>query len=108
MSWNNLDKIFIGNSNGFFTENYGHVNKRWIIENNPLYLDRSVVQPIGANGETISLIKDEIIRYYRDGRVERRYRYIANPGILDGISALNAYGAKISRQVSREANRIND
>jgi hypothetical protein len=43
MSWNNLDKIFIGNSNGFFTENYGHVNKRWIIENNPLYLDRSVV-----------------------------------------------------------------
>lgn len=108
MSWNNLDKIFIGNTDSFSTENYGHVDKKWIEANNPLYLDRIILQPVGTNGEIVSLIRKEIIRYYRDGRIERKNEYIASPSMVDGITSLNAFGAKVFRQVSREENQIND
>ena len=107
MNWQNLDKIFIGNAEGFYSENHGYVDKEWIMENNPLYIERYITQPL-SNGDMISLRKKELVRYYCDGRVERRYAYTSNNTKIDGISALNGFGAKVLRQRDREVNKIND
>lgn len=104
MSWNNLDKIFIGNAEGFHSENYGFIDKEWIIENNPLYLERYITQPL-TNGDVVSLRMKELVRYYNDGRVEKKFVYNSNNTLIDGISALNAYGAKIIRQKQRGDNK---
>lgn len=77
------------------TTNYGYVTKEWIIENNPLYLERSIFKPIGALSEMNSLIHEQIIRYYRDGRIERKAVYTTEHENVDGITILNAFGTKM-------------
>lgn len=93
--WQNLEKIFIGNAKGFQTDNLGYVTKEWILDNNPSYIQRTIVKPVGLMGEMTSLITKEHIRYYRDGRVERKFSYIADPPAVNGISILNPFGHKM-------------
>lgn len=94
-NWSNLDKIFIGTAKGMETLNYGYVTKEWIIENNPLYLERSIIKPIGLLNEMGSLVDFEVIRYYRDGRVEKRLDYTTCTEAVDGITALSPFGHKM-------------
>jgi hypothetical protein len=77
------------------TTNYGRVTKQWIIENNPLYLERMIFKPIGALNEMNSLIDCDIIRYYRDGRMEKKSTYTTNRPIVEGMTILNAFGTKM-------------
>lgn len=77
------------------TSNYGRVTKQWIIDNNPLYLERVIFKPIGALNEMNSLVDSDIIRYYRDGRVEKKSVYTTNRPIVEGITILNAFGTKM-------------
>ncbi len=94
-NWSNLDKIFIGTAKGMETLNYGYVTKEWIMENNPLYIERSIIKPIGLLNEMGSLVEFETIRYYRDGRVERRLDYTTNPGMVDNTTILSPFGHKM-------------
>jgi hypothetical protein len=84
------------------TNNYGYVTKDWIIENNPLYLERIIFKPIGLLNEMNSLIEYDIVRYYRDGRVERKSLYTAAPAVVDGTTILSPFGNKVIEEKKRK------
>lgn len=77
------------------TTNYGYVTKEWVLENNPLYLERSLYKPIGVLSEMNSLINEQVVRYYRDGRVERKVLYTTEHQSVDNTTILSPFGVKM-------------
>ena len=104
--WQNLDKIFIGNAKGIDTVNYGTVDKEWIIENNPPYIERGVVKPVSFIDGGAALVWQLVIRYYRDGRIERKYEYNSIEPRIDGVPAISTLGYRIIMQAFDKNNRV--
>lgn len=102
-NWKHIDKIFTGNIAAFGDNKYGNLTKEDVLLLNPPYLETTIIKPIGqANME--SLIYKETIRYYRDGRVVRRFDYNSNNPPIDGAHILNPIGVKMVDYIKRKKN----
>lgn len=94
-NWSCLDKIFIGNIEFFCDMKYGNLSKEDVKRINPPYLETSTIKPAATQGSLNSLVYQEILRIYRDGRVERRYPYHARIPIMDNTVVMNPIGKKM-------------
>lgn len=97
--WSNLDKIFIANADMLESSNYGTITKEWIKENNPPYIEQMIVKPLCFVDGGQAIVWQKIIRYYRDGRIERKYLYNSMDNRIDGKSALSPLGYRIISQI---------
>ena len=104
-NWKHIDKIFTGNIVAFGDNKYGNLTKEEVLSLNPSYLETTIVKPIGqANME--SLIYKETIRYYRDGRVVRRFDYNSNNPSFNGVNILNPIGVKMLDYVKKKRESV--
>ena len=93
--WQNLDKIFIANAVGVTTPD-GPLYKNQI-NSNIDWFDVIIIKPVtNDNSDFLSLIYQERLRFYRDGRMERTYLYHTYPeDIIDNIKMINPIGKKM-------------
>ncbi len=92
--WQHLDKIFIANAVGLTTPD-GPLYKHQL--ENVDWFDTLIIKPISNdNSDFLSLIYQERLRFYRDGRMERVYLYHTYPeDTIDGIHMINPIGKKM-------------
>lgn len=93
-NWTCIDKIFTGNIKEFPDRRYGNIDKETLLQINPPYIETATIKPIFAQSMN-SLVYQEIIRIYRDGKVERFFPYNAREPIVDGTIVLNPVGKKM-------------
>lgn len=94
--WKHIDKMFIGNITHFSDTRYGLLTKEEILKMNPPYLEVSVIKPaVNPGGDIGSLIYREIIRIFRNGKVERKYDYICQEDGFEKAYILNPIGKKM-------------
>lgn len=94
--WKHIDKMFTGNITHFSDSRYGLMTKEDILRINPPYVEVSVIKPAANPGGDIdSLIYREVIRIFRNGKVERKYEYICQTDSFDRAYILNPMGKKM-------------
>ncbi len=94
-NWTCIDKIFTGKIKVFSDMRYGDLTKEDLLRINPPQIETSTIKPVTHVGDLRSLVYQEIIRIYRDGRIERRYPYHARQPICDNTVVLNPIGKKM-------------
>ena len=63
---------------------------------NPPYLELSVIKPaVNPGGDVNSLIYREVIRIFRDGKVDRKFDYVCQTDGIDKTYILSPMGKKM-------------
>ena len=94
--WSHIDKMFIGNITTISDMRYGQLSKQELLEKNPPYVEMSVIKPaVNPGGDINSLIYRQIIRIFRNGKVDKRYDYLCQQDGFNGVYILNPMGKKM-------------